>query len=220
MPCKLCGAEGVNSTTCPLNPEAKNKKYEAHKVAGAGVAVLDKPKAKPVPKKVEKVEKLEKLEKVEKVEKVDYKVPKGLTKKQEDEFIADVVRLRLSDPSLKGVKSTVINPEIENNCSSCLRYINGRLSAKKLSEYEVWRHINEYCSKCANLISTEYYDHIDKQSKYRKNGAGNDLKKLNDSGAENSFYNSVMHSGAKYWSELAGKRMEGALPSLKGLRDL
>lgn len=50
--CTLCGAEGVTKATCPLNPQAKNKKYDAHNVS-AGVKVVKK--SPPSPRAVSSV---------------------------------------------------------------------------------------------------------------------------------------------------------------------
>lgn len=52
--CTLCGAEGVTKATCPLNPEAKNKKYADHNVGGKTVKSIKSVKSVKTVKSVKK----------------------------------------------------------------------------------------------------------------------------------------------------------------------
>jgi hypothetical protein len=53
MPCQLCGADGVNKSTCPFNPKAANPKSSAHngkpKNGGKGKGMKPKTKIKVKP---------------------------------------------------------------------------------------------------------------------------------------------------------------------------
>ena len=60
--CSLCGSDGVNKTSCPLNPKSKNPKPELHSTSSI-ISEMEKLNIK-VDKKVEKVDK--KVEKVDK----------------------------------------------------------------------------------------------------------------------------------------------------------
>ena len=119
---------------------------------------------------------------------------------------ADWIRLQL--PAVPKTYQP-IEKSISDNCSLCLRFINSKATNKE-STMKRWAGIHQICDKCANEIAKQYQKDIknnthSRYKKYHKSTTAPTLNEINLHGSSpnNSYYNSTMYEGARYWSDLA-----------------
>lgn len=236
MPCSLCGAQGVNILTCPLNPEAKNPKPLRHNVAAqatgqpqrpippsvsaatripASASTLVKPmkqlkiKAKPKtadPKFAQTAESFARRE-----------FPGDVARQQE--YIADAIRLAMPDVPVgdkidrldreRKAKVAAHQEAIKNNCMRCTAFIQKRGLIKD-NDATRWSQVGTACQECQRAISALYHaDLPGSKVGYNRYHTGQTLPV--DTLPYLSYYNGTMYKGAEDW---AARAVEKSLKAL------
>lgn len=235
MPCSICGAVGVNSTTCPHNPNGNHSspKTPLHNKtplgSASGMAVMTKPvlpklraptpAAAVLPAAIKPV--LPKLRMPEvAAEKPVLPKPRAaaaaaVSQQQMQELEADMARLAM--PSVP-VKYNAISPALRERCAGCLQRILTRTLPQNVkNESQTWYDIHKLCEGCAELIATQYQDDLRDNRKryqqYHRNGSNIELRELSTHGPKGDFFNATMYDGARYWAELGKQRAISRLPT-------
>ena len=203
MPCRLCGAEGTNKSTCPFNklsspnPSKHNSKplitdteeplVPAHVSASLPVSGASLPvsgASLPI------------------VPSTKYKYTKEELQDMEADF------LRLSLPSVPVIFKP-INDNIGIQCAHCYNYIKVGAVGSKQQESDFYQNMANYCHNCANLIAAQYQTDVKNTiNRYKTYHSGStvDLKTILTHGNKDGYYNNTMHKGAKFWSTVGDRR--------------
>jgi len=234
MTCSLCGAEGTNKSTCPLNPLAKAKNYEKHKVSKAksgAVAVAVKPAkpkskavkpAKPKPKAVKpKHVKPAEQENIEDVVANAQREAKKLfpkDKKKQQEYVDDVLKLHI-DMTIPAVPVhyNAISTDIKTNCDACYKYIKARGKVPKtMTKSTFYGNMSNYCSGCRTAIAQQYkQDQIDNRHRYKKYHKDElDIDTILAHGNKGEYFNATMYDASVFWGDVAGRKFGESLPSV------
>lgn len=184
--CSLCGAEGVNKTSCPFNPDAVNVKPEKHNkkpLPGipipkptAGKPTSTKPTAgKPTstkprinipasgtvvvkPSTTIKIKKPSKPEKPSKPAQGIGYAPDIVSEDSAIQAQYEADYLDLTMPKVP-VKQIPIDKSLTDRCSNCVKLINARDKPHLWGgrkDYEIYDAIREYCGQCTNMIAEQY----------------------------------------------------------------
>jgi hypothetical protein len=208
--CSLCGASGVNKSTCPLNPECANPKPLKHKAATAALyGPASAATQTPIKIKVDIKPKPAAAASPSVVPPMAF--PND--KRMQQEFEADWIRLML--PSVPKTHEA-ISAELSDTCQTCHKLIRWNPLTPQ-DKIKRWLNINSICEKCANLIGDQYKKDISNntQSRYKQHhkiGTNPSIDEIVAHGTKEGFYNATMYDGARFWSGIALQRAMPAVP--------
>jgi hypothetical protein len=231
--CSLCGSEGTNASTCPLNPNAKNPNREKHpaaassSAASSSVASSSVAVAAATPKLQLKKKPAASASTASAASAVSVAAISADAKRQfpddkemQESYVADMLGLSLPkvitgdkvDQAHKARMEQIAQEKkgMRDMCAKCLSAIKSRNLHKKA---ENWFAFANVCEECHRHISNLYHNPEFKE-KYRAyhKGALLPVQTIEKYGAEDGYYNSTMYQGAKHWSDVAGRNAGRALP--------
>lgn len=226
MPCSICGAEGTNKSTCPLNPDAKNPNPAKHQASATGTKPI-KPKAKAKPKPKPKKPKAPAPEEEDEDPVTKHAAAVAYAKKhikgikKQEEYVADVMGLMLPEVHIDATHPTEVRArenakkqeKVRDMCELCMRAISQKDSPAK----NKWEAIARICEGCYGAIAEYHKVDPSVRGEFRRYHKGQlPLEVLHKHAARDEYFNATMYDGAKYWHKIGLKHMVQDAPSAPG----